>query len=389
LHGGRCVLYPERVPTPEGLKAIIADQWVDTLWLTAAFFNVVVDTDVEILRNIKQLLTGGEALSVSHIRKAQQLKNTQLINGYGPTESTTFTCCYEIPEVLDYALRSIPIGRPISNTQVYILDDHLKPVPVGVVGELYIGGDGLAQGYLNRPELTDERFISNPLPGTPGERLYKTGDLVRYLTDGNMEFMGRTDDQVKSVVMVREEEAGGKRLVAYVVTAQAAEDITATLRDYLKQTLPEYMVPSTFVMLEAFPLTPNGKVDKKALSAMDLAQSLETEYVPPRTPIEEELVAVWCDVLQLDRVGVHDDFFQLGGHSLLVMKVISRMKAISHSEFPLAAFFKHPTIAEQATMIEQEQSDNTDEELDGLLDELDGLSAEELAAIVFGKQEDH
>ena len=411
LHGGRCVLYPERVPTPEGLKAIIAEQGVDTLWLTAAFFNVIVDTDVGILSDVKQLLTGGEALSVSHIRKAlQQLKDTQLINGYGPTESTTFTCCYPIPRVLGDSLRSIPIGRPISNTQVYILDTHLKPVPIGVVGELYIGGDGLARGYLNRPELTAECFIPNPLPGTPGEHLYKSGDRVRYLADGNIEFMGRTDDQVKirgfrielgeieailsqhpqvqdSLVMVREEGVGGKRLVGYVVTKQA-EDATATLRGYLKATLPEYMVPSAFVTLDAFPLTPNGKVDKQALSAMDVLQSPETAYVAPHTPTEEALAAIWCELLGLERVGIHDNFFQLGGHSLLVTKAISRMRAVLHSVFPLVMFFEHPTIAEQASEIEQEHSDDIDDELEGLLGELEGLSEEEQAAVVFGEQGD-
>ncbi|HEB86841.1 MAG TPA: amino acid adenylation domain-containing protein, partial [Gammaproteobacteria bacterium] len=407
LQGGRCVLYPEPVPTPEGLKAVIAEQGVDTLWLTAAFFNVVVDTDAEILGSVKQVLTGGEALSVSHIRKAlQQLPATQLINGYGPTESTTFTCCYNIPGTCDASLGSIPIGRPISNTQTYVLDGQLRPVPIGVVGELYIGGDGLARGYLNRPELTAERFIANPLPDTPGDRLYKTGDLVRYLADGNIEFMGRSDDQVKirgfriepgeieatlsrhpqvqnSLVLVREERAGGKRLVAYVVSEEVDEAFTARLRDYLKETLPEYMVPSAFMVLDAFPLTPNGKVDKKALSAMDLAPSVETGYVAPDTPVEEALAAIWCELLQLDRVGIHDDFFQLGGHSLLAMQVISRMNAALNIEFPLRIFFEFPTIAGQASRIAQEQTENIDEELEDILDELEGMSEEEQAAIVF------
>jgi amino acid adenylation domain-containing protein len=380
LHGGRCVLYPDRIPTPEGLKTIIAEQGVDTLWLTAAFFNVVVDSDVGILSDVKQLLTGGEALSVSHIRKAlQQLKTTQLVNGYGPTESTTFTCCYPIPRNLDDSQHAIPIGRPISNTQVYILDARLKPVPIGVVGELYIGGDGLARGYLNRPELTAECFIANPLTGTPGERLYKTGDRVRYLADGTIDFIGRTDDQVKirgfrielgeieaslsrhpqvqdSLVMVREE-AGDKRLAAYVVTEQAAENITAALRDYLKETLPEHMVPSAFVMLDAFPLTPNGKVDKKALAVMGLGDFAKTEIVAPRNITEQTLASIWCKLLRHENVSVLDNFFELGGHSLLAVRLLNNIEKTFGRKLPLAALFQAPTIDGLARILREDAPD--------------------------------
>ncbi|HEY6410112.1 MAG TPA: amino acid adenylation domain-containing protein, partial [Ktedonobacteraceae bacterium] len=198
LHGARCVLFPERVPTPKSIGAAIRKYDITTMWLTATLFNAVIDEDPHALTSIEQLLTGGEALSVTHIRRAlEKLPSTQLINGYGPHESTTFTCCYPIPRQLGATLRSIPIGRPIGNTQVYILDRHLHPVPIGVPGELHIGGAGLARGYLNHPELTNEKFIAHPFCDDPEARLYKTGDLVRYLPDGTIEFLGRLDQQVK------------------------------------------------------------------------------------------------------------------------------------------------------------------------------------------------
>ena len=382
LHGGRCVLYPEAVPTVDGLKAIIAQHRVDTLWLTAAFFNVIVDTDADALKNVEQVLTGGEALSVTHIRKAlQHLKGTRLINGYGPTEGTTFTCCYPIPACLDADLRSIPIGRPISNTQVYVLDDHLQPVPIGVVAELYIGGDGLARGYLNRPELTAERFIANPLAGTPGERLYRSGDRVRYLADGNIEFIGRNDDQVKlrgfrielgeieatlrrhpqvqdSVVLVREAGAAGKQLVAYVVAEPTADDLAGTLRDSLKQKLPEYMVPSAFITLAALPLTPTGKVDREALPSPDQQQmNRDGHRVGPRNVTEETLASIWCKLLGLDSVSVYDDFFALGGHSLLSVRLLNKIEQTFGRKLPLATLFQAPTIDALARTLQEDNPD--------------------------------
>jgi amino acid adenylation domain-containing protein/non-ribosomal peptide synthase protein (TIGR01720 family) len=252
LVGGRCVVYPERVPTARELGDVLSRQGVTTLWLTASLFNVVVDEAPEALSPVRQLLIGGEALSVGHVRKAQErLPRTRIINGYGPTESTTFTCCHPIPSPLAEGVRSVPIGRPIANTDVYVLDEGLEPVPVGVPGELFIGGDGLARGYLGRPDLTAEKFVPSPFAGGPGERLYRTGDLVKWLGDGTIEFLGRTDDQVKirgfrielgevqsalsrhpavreAVVVVREGAApGDKRLVAYIVPAAGGEGVQA------------------------------------------------------------------------------------------------------------------------------------------------------------------
>ena len=291
LHGARCVLFPEQIPNLTGFGSGTDGIKVNTLWLTAALFNTVIDEAPEILAGVHQLLIGGEALSAAHVRRAlERLPATEIVNGYGPTESTTFTCCYPIPRTLDPSLTSIAIGRPIANTEVYVLDGRLWPVPIGVPGELYIGGAGLARGYLNRPELTAEKFIRRSLPHGPGCRLYRTGDRVRWRPDGNLEFLGRLDHQVKmrgfrielgeieaalaehpqvreAVVLLREDRPGDRRLVAYVVARGEPVPSLSELRSFLRGKLPEYMVPSAFVFLGRMPLTPNGKVDRKALPA--------------------------------------------------------------------------------------------------------------------------
>jgi acyl carrier protein len=269
------------------------------------------------------------------------------------------------------------IGRPIANTQFYILDDHLNPVPVGVAGEAYIGGLGVSNGYLNLPDLTAEMFIPNPFSNEPGARLYKTGDMVRYLPDGTMEFLGRRDFQVKlrgvrielgeieatlclhpsvshAVVVAREDRPGDKRLVAYVVAA-VAESVPSTgvLRAFLQEKLPDYMIPSAFVSMEALPLIANRKVDRRALPAPELERSrLETKFVAPRTQVEKVLAKIWCEVLGLERVGVHDNFFELGGHSLLATRVVSWIRQEFHVNMKLGYFFEMPTIAGMAESIE-------------------------------------
>jgi hypothetical protein len=260
------------------------------------------------------------------------------------------------------------IGRPIANTLVYILDAQRQPVPIGLAGELYIGGAGLGRGYLNRPELTAEKFVANPF-GEPGSRLYRTGDLARYRADGNIEFLGRMDQQVKirgfrielgeiesvldqhpgvarSVVTAREVAAGDRRLVAYVVAATAEMPTVDELRSFLKQKLPEYMLPSAFVPLERLPLTLNGKVDRRALPAPDQARpDLATGYAAPRDAVEKQLASVWAEVLGLERVGIHDDFFDLGGHSLLAMQLISRANSVLQAGLTVRDIFESPTLA--------------------------------------------
>jgi acyl carrier protein len=270
----------------------------------------------------------------------------------------------------------VPIGRPMSNIEIYILDEQLQPVPVGVAGELHIGGVGLARGYLNRADLTEQKFIPDPFRhGTPA-RLYKTGDRARYLPDGNIEFLGRMDQQVKvrgfrielgeietvllqsplvreCAVLAREDVAGDKRLVAYVVPRQGCDLSPAELRSFLREKLPEYMVPAHVVMLQALPLTPNGKVDRQALPApRRRSPELGEEFAPPHTRIEEVLASIWCQILGVDTLGTNENFFEAGGHSLLATQLVSRIRDAFQVELPLRTIFESPTIAELATKIE-------------------------------------
>ncbi|HMD98156.1 MAG TPA: amino acid adenylation domain-containing protein, partial [Terriglobia bacterium] len=380
LHGGRCVLFPKRTPTAEELGSELKKQGVNTVWLTASLFNAVMDEAPLALSGVRQLLVGGEALSVPHVRRALELlPATQLVNGYGPTESTTFTCCYKIPPALDTHDSPIPIGRPIANTQVHILDSHLQPVPIGVAGELHVGGDGLARGYLNQSELTAEKFIHDPFRGEAEARLYKTGDLARYWPDGNIEFLGRLDHQVKirgyrvelgeieavlgqypavktTAVVLREDAPGDRRLVAYVVLKQGESPTTEELRSFLGRRLPEFMLPSRIEFLQALPLTPSGKANRGALpepgeSRPEVGQA----FVAPRTELEEELARIWCGVLRLDEVGIHDNFFDLGGHSLLATRLMARVEKAFGKTLPLAALFQAPTIQHLAALLSEKR----------------------------------
>jgi amino acid adenylation domain-containing protein len=377
LHGAKLVIAPDGLPDFQQLEDLIQQNGVTTLWLTATLFNQLVDQCPEALAGVAEVLTGGEALSVLHIRRAQKVLGAcvQLINGYGPTESTTFATCYRIPPVVPPGTESIPIGRPIGNTQVYVLDEHRQPVPVGVPGELYLGGAGLARGYLNRQELTAERFVANPFSDHPHSPLYRTGDRCRWRADGELEFLGRLDDQVKlrgfrielgeieavlhehpavaqSVVTLREDAPGERRLVAYCVLTLNAKLNVAELRSHLSSKLPNYMLPSAFVALDALPMTPNGKVDRRVLPAPDHSRAeLDSEYVAPRNQIEEQLVDIWCELLGIQRVGVHDNFFELGGHSLLAVRLFARIEKSFGRKLPLAMLFEGGTIHHIARML--------------------------------------
>jgi aspartate racemase len=386
LHGGKCVLFPGKVPSPRELGEVLKKHQVNTLWLTAALFNMVINEEPQALSEVNQLLIGGEALSVQHVKKGLGLlPNTEIINGYGPTESTTFACCYRIPREFDEGLTSIPIGRPIANTEIYILDSYLNPVPVGVAGEIYIGGDGLARGYLNQAELTAEKFITHSLDGKIGKRLYKTGDIARYLPDGNVEFLGRKDSQVKirgyrielgeveavlsqhetvqtSVVLVREEERDDKRLVAYVVSRPGASFDAPEARSYLTHKLPLHMIPSVYVLLNELPLTSNGKVDRHALTSTD---SIEHGYFDsedaPRTPIEAVLMEIWCEVLGTKQIGIDNNFFELGGHSLLGIRLVDQICRQFQAEIPLRFLFECPTVKSMAARISKIKADAADD----------------------------
>ncbi|GAB1543386.1 hypothetical protein NUACC21_60600 [Scytonema sp. NUACC21] len=407
LNGGRLVVMPAHMPSLQELGQALRQYQVTILWLTAGLFHLMVDERLSDLEQVGQLLAGGDVLSVSHVQKVhQQLKGCQSIDGYGPTENTTFTCCYAVPRETDIG-NTIPIGRPIANTQVYLLDEQLQPVPIGVPGELYIGGDGLARDYLNRPELTAEKFIPNPFSSKPGERLYKTGDLAHYLSDGNIEYLGRLDNQVKirgfrielgeiesalqqhpgvreNVVVAREDVPGNKRLVAYVVVSQMPAPTNGELHHFLKAKLPEYMVPSAIVLLETLPLTPNGKVDRRALPAPDTALlELKSNYVAPRNSVEEVLAAIWAEVFEIEQVGIYDDFFELGGNSLLATQVVSRVQETLQVDLPLRSFFETSTVADLAALILQDPSEGVKVERTAqLLLSLAELSEEEIEEMI-------
>jgi amino acid adenylation domain-containing protein len=321
--------------------------------------------------NKLKALCGGEIL-LRDLANQLRERVASLWNLYGPTETTIWSATYKVA----FGESSISIGNPIANTQIYILDSHLQPVPIGVKGELYIGGSGLARGYLNRPDLTCEKFIPDPLSKDPGSRLYKTGDLARYLPNGNIEFLGRLDQQVKirgfrielgeieavlaqhpalreTVIIANEDVSGGKRLVAYIVLKEEQASTMDELRQFLKGKLPNYMVPSAFVFLDSLPLTSNGKVDRRALPAPEQSRpDSRTTFVTPRTPVEHQIADIWTQVLKLDRVGIHDNFFELGGHSLLATQVMSRLRQTFCVELPLRYLFEKPTVADLAKRVE-------------------------------------
>ena len=319
-----------------------------------------------------KILSGGEVLS-RELAEALLIRG-QVWNLYGPTETTIWSTVHKV----ESGEGPVPIGRPVANTQIYILDTHLQPVPIGVHGELYIGGDGLARGYLNRPELTEERFVPNPFSDQPDSRLYRTGDRARYLVGGDIEFLGRVDNQVKirghrielgeieaalnqqpgvkdsvvvAVIVIRPSHE--EDLVAYFVPKQQPAPSVAELRAYLKAKLPEYMIPSAFMPLDELPLTPNGKVDRTALPASDGGRPLPDHgFVEPRAEIEELVAQIWREVLTLEKIGIHDNFFELGGHSLLATRIAARLRTTFNIDLPLRKVFELPTVAELAGHIE-------------------------------------
>ncbi|MEM9216874.1 MAG: amino acid adenylation domain-containing protein [Cyanobacteria bacterium P01_F01_bin.150] len=362
------------VAKPEGHKDsaylvnLILTEQITTIHFVPSMLQVFLfEPNLANCSCLKRVFCSGETLPVELTQRFFAQLSCGLHNLYGPTEAAidvTFWQCQPQENV-----QIVPIGRPIANTQLYILNSQLQPVPVGVPGELHIGGDSLARGYLNRPELTSEKFISNPFRSK--SKLYKTGDLARYDRDGNIEFLGRIDNQVKirgfrielgeietvltshlqinqAVVMATEENTGHKRLVAYLVAS--SEITTAQLREYIKARLPEYMVPSAFVTLESLPLTPNGKVDRKALPAVDYIKR-ETEYVAPRTAIELKLTQIWSSILNVQPVGAQDNFFELGGHSLLAVRLMSEIQQQFQKKLPLATLFQYPTVEQLASFL--------------------------------------
>jgi amino acid adenylation domain-containing protein len=373
LNGARLVVFPAQQPSLDELGQFLVEQRITTLWLTAGLFHQMIDYQLPALRGLRQLLAGGDVLSVPHVQRLlAEAPGCRIINGYGPTENTTFTCCYPVTDARSIQ-RSIPIGRPIANTQVYLLDRQMQPVPIGVSGELYIGGDGLAREYLHRPALTAEKFVPDPF-GQPGSRLYRSGDLARFLPDGQIEFLGRIDRQIKlrgfrielgeieaalsqhpqvqsCIIMAHADLKDNKQLTAYVVPQapedgeDAAQPSAQALREWLGERLPEYMLPSQYMLLDAFPLNANGKIDRAALPRPDEQQTNTAAFVAPRTPVEAVLAALWADTLGLEQVGISDDFFALGGHSLLATQVIAQIRTLFQIDVPLRTLFEAATVA--------------------------------------------
>jgi amino acid adenylation domain-containing protein len=382
LNGGRLVLYEEEEISLEGLERAIQRHGVTTLWLTAGLFQQVVEMRAEALGGVRQLLAGGDVLPPPRVEKLlREQPAIRLINGYGPTENTTFTCCHPVAAP-PLPGGTVPIGRPIANTQVYVLSPWLQLVPVGSFGELCAGGDGLARGYLGQPALTAERFVPHPFAIRPGERLYRTGDLVRWLPAGSIEFSGRIDDQVKlrgfrvepgeveallsrhqavreAAVVVREDRPGDKRLVAFVVPAAGARDKDTELLSSLRLRLPAYMVPSSLVWLDELPRTASGKVHRRALLAVraEPAPQAPEETAGPLTAVEAVMAEIWAEVLGTEHVGLSSSFFDLGGHSLLAMQVISRVRKIFEVELPMRSLFENDTVRALAACVEKARRD--------------------------------
>ena len=380
LHGARLAVHPPENPSLKDLGREIVRQRISLLWLTASLFHQLVDEEPDALHGVGQLIAGGDVLSAAHVRRALEPVESRggvLMNGYGPTENTTFTTCHSMDSAAEVG-DSVPVGRPIPATTAHILDAAFEPVPVGSYGTLYTGGSGVAQSYLGRPAATAERFVPDPFSGQPGARLYDTGDLVHHRPDGTLLFHGRQDQQIKlrgfrieigeieslleeheqvlrAVVSAPEDAAGQRYLVAHVVPHGAGEDLEEHLRDHLTHQLPPHMAPSLFRRHERLPRTPNGKVDRRALVTMAQEERSERSagetWVAPRTAQEEVLANVWSEVLEVDRVGAFDDFFELGGHSLLATQVVSRIEQLFGVELPLRALFESPTPADLARQL--------------------------------------
>ncbi len=343
------------------LKNELIKNKIDTIWLTSSLFSQLASEDASMFKGCKNLLVGGDLLSVKHINAVRkECIGINIVNGYGPTENTTFSVCHIIDK--NY-IDNIPIGKPINNSTAYIVDRSNKLCSIGLAGELCVAGDGLARGYLNRPDLTSEKFVQNPFE--TGTRMYRTGDLARWMPNGNIEFLGRIDHQVKirgyriepgeienkllsndavkeTIVIARDDNNGNKYLCAYVVGEK--ELIVSDLRAYLSKDMPDYMIPSYFIQLEKLPLTLNGKIDRKALPKTDGDIFTGTEYEAPRNSTEEKIVKIWREILGVEKIGINDNFFELGGHSLKATSLVARIHKVLDIEIPLREIFKASTV---------------------------------------------
>ncbi|MCA1583188.1 MAG: amino acid adenylation domain-containing protein, partial [Acidobacteria bacterium] len=377
------------------LAAYVAGNSIDVLKVVPSHLAALLSAGGAGVLPRGTLVLGGEALSWDLVDRIRAAGGTcRIVNHYGPTEATVGCLTYDVTASALPSSRTVPVGRPIANAEVFVLDPAMSPVPVGVAGELYVGGTGIAAEYVNQPAETAQKFVANPFGGSDGGRLYRTGDRVRHHPSGDIEFLGRVDDQVKirgfriepgeaqaalaghpavseTFVAVREDSPGEPRLVAYVVAKRGGAAPADELRTWLKARLPDYMIPSAFVSMNSLPLTPNGKVDRRALPAPEQAGN-GREYVAPATPAEVAVARIWSEVLRIERVGSNDNFFELGGHSLLVTQVVSRMRKAFQRDLPIRWVFESPTVAELAARTAE--AENAD--VSSILDELEGLPDE-------------
>ena len=375
------VVSQERASDPDALAEYFHHHSIDCLKIVPSHLaTLLAASGMQSILPRRQLILGGEAASWTLIAQIQQQANCQIINHYGPTETTVGVLTYPVnSQRVSSVSQTVPLGRPLANAQVYVLDQKLRPVPVGVPGELYISGVGLARGYLNQPELTAERFINNPFTNESSPKLYKTGDRARYLLDGNIEFLGRTDNQVKirgfrielgeieailnqhpgvqqAVVLASENESSYRRLIGYIVPTPQHTPNASELRSFSLSKLPEYMAPTAFILLKTLPLTPNGKIDRRALPAPDQVRpELKASYVAPSSPLETKLAEIWGQLLRLEKVGIHDNFFELGGHSLLITQLLVRVRDTFQVDISLRSLFDLPTISNIAEKIQKLQ----------------------------------
>ncbi len=404
-HGGALCVYPPETPDLATLGAFLRERGIAVAWLTAGLFHQMAAQRQEDLAGLRVLLAGGDTLSPTHVRATlERHTSLRLVNGYGPTENTTFTCCHPMSgSVRDD--RPVPIGQPIQGGRVLILGSGLQPTPPMTPGELYAAGDGLARGYLNRPAQTAERFIPNPWSSNPGERMYRTGDLARWLSDGTIDFLGRRDGQIKlrgfrvelgeienaltrlegvraAAVLIKQDEAGDKSLIAFVQPESEAGLDAAALRQAMARQLPAYMIPASFALRAELPLNANGKIDRSALSLPE-DERPETPYTAPRSPTEVQLAELWSASLKRERIGVHDNFFEIGGHSLNGAALVARVKQALDAPIILRDLFDAPTIAQFAQRIHERQVEHAGaDEKDAMLAELSQLSPEEIQALL-------
>jgi amino acid adenylation domain-containing protein len=395
------------VARPEGHKDVaylidlIEQERITTIHFVPSMLQAFLNgTGLDRCQGLKRVICSGEALPSDSIQKFYKRFRGELHNLYGPTEASIDVTSWPCPRETRSLV--VSIGKPIANTQVYILDRQMNPVPIGIPGELYLGGIGLGRGYFNRPDLTAERFVADPFSDESGRRLYRTGDLGRYLPDGNIEYLARMDDQVKirgfrielgeiesvlksypgvqqSVVVLRKDEPGHEKIVGYVVLSEKSPVTGSELRSYLKQKIPDYMVPAFVMVLEAMPLSANGKIDRRRLPRPEATAEVSAGFVAPETSVEKKLAEMWLQVLKIDQVGIYDNFFDLGGHSLMATQIISQVRDVLQFELPLQVLFSGGfTIAALAKIIAEYQLQQVDQaEIAQMLAQLESISDEE------------